>query len=97
MSGGSWDYLCYKMQDAAHRLMRKEECTYRRAFGELMNKCADAMHDIEWVDSSDKSEGDDEVSIMKCITHSDVLKTLVEEAQETSKELNRLIELAKKR
>jgi hypothetical protein len=96
MSGGSYDYLCYKMQDAAQQLMKKEQCAYRRAFGELMTRCAEAMHDVEWVDSNDKSQGDDEAAIMKCITFSNVLKASLDEADKTAAELNRLIELARK-
>ncbi len=56
MSGGSWDYLTFKMQDAADALKRSD-CPQRRTFGFLMDKCAKAMHDIEWVDSGDKSAG----------------------------------------
>ena len=58
MSGGSYDYLCYKMEDAADRLSQSK-CPHRRAFAVLMYKCATAMHDVEWVDSGDMSEGDD--------------------------------------
>lgn len=58
MSGGSWDYLCYKMEEAADRLSHSK-CPHRKAFAILMYKCATAMHDIEWVDSCDKRDGDE--------------------------------------
>ena len=58
MSGGSWDYLCYKLEEAASRL-KGEKCEYRRAFGNHMELVAKAMHDIEWVDSCDYSRGDE--------------------------------------
>jgi len=54
MSGGSWDYLCHNVEDAAGRLKR-ESCPSRRAFGEHLETVAFALHEIEWVDSCDKS------------------------------------------
>ena len=58
MSGGSWDYLYFKIEEAADQL-KHEKCEYRRAFADLMKKVSVAMHDIEWVDSCDKGEGDE--------------------------------------
>jgi hypothetical protein len=95
MSGGSYDYLCYKMEDAGQRLIAKHQPAYRRAFGELMMKCAKAMHDVEWADSGDKGTGDDEETIMDCIHFSDVLRVAVEDAIETMEELEALIKKAK--
>lgn len=92
MSGGSYDYLFRSMEDAADTLKRSP-IAYRRAFSQLMFKCAEAMHDIEWVDSGDTSPGDDEEAIMKCINHVDVLKTVVKDAQNITKELEELIQL----
>ena len=53
MSGGSYDYLYYKIEDAGRQLMRKDQPLYRQAFGNLLIKVAQAMHDVEWVDSGD--------------------------------------------
>ena len=58
MSGGSWDYLFLKVQDAAEQLVCSRSAE-RRAFGRLLAKVATALHDIEWVDSSDYGPGDD--------------------------------------
>ncbi len=91
MSGGSYDYLCYKMEDAARRLMKKHQPNYRRAFGEMMLNCSKAMHDVEWVDSCDSSEGDDEEAIMQCLLKQDVLQYTLEEAKRISKELDIII------
>jgi len=66
MSGGSWDYFCYKMQDAGERLLREKD-PYRRALGEKMLLFADAMHDIEWVDSGDWGPGDEIPAIKKAL------------------------------
>lgn len=66
MSGGSWDYLCYRMDDAADQL----ECSkgpLRQALGTHMRKVAKAMHDIEWVDSHDYAPGDEVDAIRAAI------------------------------
>ncbi len=97
MSGGSFNYLCYKMEEAADTLMRKDQPPYRKAFGVLMMRCAKAMHDIEWVDSSDMSRGDDEEAIMKCIDHCDVLNMAVQDAEKVIEELQALLKQAKEK
>lgn len=97
MSGGSYDHLYYKIEDAAMRLMKPHEPSYRRAFGELIYRCALAMKDVEWVDSGDKSPGDDEAAIMRCIFPQDVMGCSLERAQEIMEELKELIEEVKKK
>ncbi len=72
MSGGSWDYVYLKFRAMADAL-KEGRCTdsdakarvtpksaeARRRFGDLMELVAAAVHDIEWVDSSDLSEEDE--------------------------------------
>jgi hypothetical protein len=91
MSGGSYDYLCYKVQEAAIRLCDSTEPAYRRAFGLHLKKIAEALHDIEWVDSCDMGTGDDEKAIMECILPDNVLFASCEEAQRIKQELEDLI------
>ena len=62
MSGGSWNYLYGQVDDAAGKLQESKD-PLRRAFGEHLHLCADALRDIEWVDSSDMSPGDDRPAI----------------------------------
>ena len=90
MSGGSWEYLCYKVQDAAHSLCQ-EKCNHRKAFGKHLKLVAEALHDIEWVDSSDYGPGDEIKSIMKCIGPQDVLNSSVDDVREMIKKLENLI------
>ena len=97
MSGGSYDHFYYKLEDVAVQLMRSHQPSYRRAFGELLYRCATAMKDVEWVDSGDKSPGDDKVSIMNCIFPQDVMGCSLERAQEIMEELKELIEEVKKK
>ena len=88
MSGGSWDYLTYKMEDAADRL-EIEKDPLRRAFGKKMRLFAKAMHDIEWVDSGDSGEESETDSIQKAIGENYqalVLEELVVEAKALQKE-----------
>jgi len=62
MSGGSWDYLCHKVEDAANNL-KHESCPSRRAFGRHLENIAYALHEIEWVDSGDKGHPADIIAI----------------------------------
>ena len=57
MSGGSWDYFYGRLGDVASRLQCERD-PLRKAFGLHLQKCAKALHDIEWVDSQDCSPGD---------------------------------------
>jgi hypothetical protein len=96
MSGGSYDHLYYRIDDAAHKLSQKNQPAYRRAFGALLYKCAKAMHDVEWVDSDDMSAGDDEEAIMQCVQFSDILRCSVHLAEQIRDDLDRVIKEAKK-
>lgn len=93
MSGGAYEYLCYKMEDAADRL-KEEKSPLRRAFGEHLDLCAKAMHDIEWVDSGDSSEGQ-EVDAVKEVLGDTVaeksLEIIKQEARNLRDALNRIL------
>lgn len=91
MSGGSWEYLGFRIMEAANRLL-DEKCKTRKAFGKHMLLIAEAIHDIEWVDSGDKGRGDDIDSIMKCITPQEVLNCRIEDAKNTITELQNVID-----
>jgi len=62
MSGGSWDYFTYKCDEVANKL-EADSSPLRRAFGAHMRLVAKAMHDVEWVDSSNMASGDDREAI----------------------------------
>ena len=66
MSGGSHNYICYKLEDFATDLVAyKPECLKRKGFAELIKLVAKAAHDIEWVDSGDHGEGAEFEAIKK--------------------------------
>ncbi len=89
MSGGSWDYLYGRIGDAAARLKRSE-LPHRKAFGRLMEKVAEAMHMVEWVDSGDCGDGDEIPAILKALgkgAKALVLAEVVEQAMAVEKTL----------
>ncbi len=52
MSGGSWDYVCFRFNDLAERLSNDRRLALR-AMAPHVERLAVAMHAIEWVDSGD--------------------------------------------
>lgn len=63
MSGGSYDYAFGKIDDLAENIQNKNN-KGRIAFKKLLKLVAKACHDIEWVDSSDMGDGDENEAIM---------------------------------
>ena len=62
MSGGSYDYTFGKIDDLADAIQPKNN-KGRIAFKKLLKLVATACHDIEWVDSSDMGDGDENEAI----------------------------------
>lgn len=82
MSGGSWDYVYHRFQEVGDQLVQ-EKCPKRKALGLLVQKLAEAMHDIEWVDSHDKGAGAEMESINAALNFNArqaVLKCAIEES-----------------
>ena len=86
MSGGSMDYLYFRVEDAVFATHSPE----RRAFRKHLHLVAKALKSIEWNDSGD---GDDEEirNIMACVSHADVLQAAIDVAIEAQKELSRVL------
>lgn len=63
MSGGSYDYVFWKIEELAHSIRRQQEDPRRASFAKLMALVGKAMHDIEWVDSGDCGPGDEHAAI----------------------------------
>jgi len=66
MSGGSFDYAFRHVENMADELST-QKCGLRKAFAKHLHLVAIAMHDIEWVDSSDYGEGDEIDAIKKAL------------------------------
>jgi hypothetical protein len=56
VSGGSYDYVYIRLQDLAADIQANDD-PLRIAFKAHLEKVANAMHDIEWVDSGDRCPG----------------------------------------
>lgn len=89
MSGGSMDYLSYKVEDATFR----ESTPERKAFRLHLRKVAEAMRKIEWNDSGDGEDGESE-AIRACIGDGAVLDSAIDKAHEAAKLLQAELERA---
>ena len=94
MSGGSFGYSFREVESMARFLLKCPQ-PYRKAFGRHLLDVAEAMHDVEYVESGDMSTGDEKEAIMKCITNRDVCDALLIDAQMMVDELQAWILEAK--
>lgn len=87
------DYLFSKVEDVALWL-KEEKDPYRAMFGNHLLKVARALHEIEWVDSCDKSYPDDINAIKQVFDNPDelALSVALDRAQETINELKSIRE-----
>jgi hypothetical protein len=92
MSGGSMGYLYYKVAEASFDDHKTPE---RRAFRAHLQKVAAALKAIEWNDSGDGAENEEEL-ILACIGSQALLESVVEEARERVAVLNAAIKRAQK-
>lgn len=67
MSGGSWDYVHYKFEEVAERLLDYRQSSSRRALGKHVELIAKALRAIEWVDSGDSGVGAEEDAIQAAL------------------------------
>lgn len=97
MSGGSWDYVSFKIDEIAERLCRSDTDTscylLRRALGRQMQLIGKALHEIEWVDSNDRSPGDERKALEACF-HEPLknveVRMLLEEIERVQREVKKL-------
>ena len=67
MSGGSYSYASDKVDEFIRKLEENGLTPLRTAFRDLLVDVGRAMHDIEWVDSRDSSEGSEIAAIAKAL------------------------------
>lgn len=65
------EYFYCKLNDVSFRTDTPE----RKAFYAHIQKVAEALHDIEWVDSGDYGPGDENKAILACIGHEEILRS----------------------
>jgi hypothetical protein len=87
MSGGSLDYVCYKLDDAIEVIERRATTVLQIAFAAHLKDVSKALHDLEWVFSGDYSEGQEVESLRKVINKEMELKAATEQAEFALKQL----------
>ena len=92
MSGGSYDYMCYRIEEYYVGHMKDME------LNDLMKDIANLVHDLEWADSCDISDEDYFKTVIEFKnkwfkqSRQERLKTYIdEEINRTKKELYNLI------
>jgi hypothetical protein len=83
MSGGSWEYLYARVNEAAERLQGDRNLA-RRAFGRHLLVVAAALKAIEWVDSGDRSAPEDELAIAAVLSPALMAKEAASELREVT-------------
>jgi hypothetical protein len=92
MSGGSYNYEFERIEELAKEIRAINPL--RKAFKTHLTKVAKACRDIEWVDSSDSSVGDEDAAIRDCLgkdTNTLILKELLAEAKSIYGDLGKAI------
>lgn len=89
MSGGSMDYFYSHVEDAAEKF--RLNTMYRVAMRSHMLKLAKALRAIEWNDSGDGDDQEEEL-INECLAPKEVLATTLSEAKRILGELTKEIE-----
>ena len=87
MSGGSLDYVCYRLDDAIDTIEKRATTVLQKAFAKHLKDVAKALHDLEWVYSGDYSEGQEVESLRKVINKEMELKAATEQAEFALKQL----------
>jgi hypothetical protein len=97
MSGGSYDYCYTRVLDMAGSIRHKDKNPLRRAFAAHLRLVADAMHDIEWVDSGDYGEGDEEEGIRKVLASGAELAAAIQMAEDARRALDAALAVASRK
>lgn len=93
MSGGSYEYSYRKVQDMAEQLQGSKN-PLRAAFSRHLFLVADAMKDVEWVDSCDCMPGDENEAIQKVLSVTEDLKILpnvIEQIETLGQQLRKIL------
>jgi len=91
MSGGSYDYAYQRIDDLADAI--RATTPLRKAFKKHLKNVATACHQIEWVDSGDCGEGDEDDAIKACLgKHAKVM--VLDEALSEAMRVKSMLEAA---
>src|SRR5438105_3154618 len=92
MSGGSYNYFYSQLE----QMKMRPSTPLRRAFIEHLKLIATALHDIEWVDSGDYGDGDEDAAIRACLEPGCELRQLIVEAKAAGDALAKGLSAARK-
>lgn len=82
MSGGSYDYAYFKVQETASEMRRRHpDSSLHLGFAAHLDKVAEAMRAVEWVDSFDSAPGDDVAAIRAVVSPADELVGITARAE----------------
>ena len=87
MSGGSLDYVYYKVDDAAETISVRAETTLHHAFAAHLRKVAKALKDMEWMLSCDTAIGSEEPAIRAVLHEGAEVEVATERAEKALAEL----------
>lgn len=87
MSGGSLDYVCYKVGDVADTIEARAKTSLQKAFAAHLRDVSTALHDLEWVFSGDYGDGDEVAALRKVVNKEMELKAATEQAEFALKQL----------
>ena len=88
MSGGSYDYICYKLDDVADTLEQRHKEPHVRGLAKHFRMLGNLMHAIEWADSGDTTwDTDLDDRIKKVVSKQSILDICTEDAKEALKNL----------
>ena len=93
MSGGSLDYVCYRLDDAIDTIERRATTTLHKAFSSHLRDISKALHDLEWVFSGDYCEGQEVESLHKVVNKEMELEAATNDARTALKQLQDVLGL----
>ena len=93
MSGGSLDYVCYKLDDAIEVIERRATTVLQKAFAAHLKDVSKALHDLEWVFSGDYGDGDDVEALRKVVNKEMELEAATNDARIALKQLQDVLAL----
>jgi hypothetical protein len=87
MSGGSLDYVCYRLDDAIDIVASRAKTVLQKAFTAHLRDVSKALHDLEWVFSGDYGEGDETEALSKVVNKKMELEVATNDARIALKQL----------
>lgn len=95
MSGGSLNYIYLNVEEASHSVKRQATKPLHKAFARHLKLVAEALHDLEWVQSGDYGEGDEDKAILAVLgkdAKQKELEVIKEELEKLFAEFNKVFE-----